>query len=144
MPTGQPQSVEPLSHRKRVNVLGALPHDGKLHWKTQQRPTVRDDAIGLFDGLAAQAHTVQCIVVVDNASFHKGKPMDKRRQKWMAQGLFLYHLSLNSPELNRIEILCKQTKYFWRHYISLKGQEIVDEIKSLMKNFRTAFTINFS
>ena len=142
-PIGQTRSVEPLSHGERVNVLGALRHDGKLIWKTQQRPTVRDDVIGFFDELAAQAHAVPRIVVLDNASFHKGKPMEKRRRKWMAQGLFLYCLPPYSPELNRIEILWKQAKYFWRRYISLKGQELVDEIESLMKGFGTAFTINF-
>lgn len=143
-PIGQTRSVEPLSHGERVNVLGALRHDGKLVWKTQQRPTVREDVIGFFDELAAQAHAVPRIVVLDNASFHKGKPMEKRRRKWMAQGLFLYYLPPYSPELNRIEILWKQAKYFWRRYISLKGQELVDEIESLMKGFGTAFTINFA
>jgi len=141
---GQTRSVEPLSHGERVNVLGALRHDGKLIWKTQQRPTVRDDVIGFFDELAAQAHAVPRIVVLDNASFHKGKPMEKRRRKWMTQGLFLYYLPPYSPELNRIEILWKQAKYFWRRYLSLKGQELMDEIESLMKGFGTAFTINFA
>jgi transposase len=105
---------------------------------------VRDDVIGFFDELVAQAHAVPRIVVLDNASFHKGKPMEKRRRKWMAQGLLLYYLPSYSPELNRIEILWKQAKYFWRRYISLKGQELVDEIESLMKGFGTAFTINFA
>ena len=143
-PIGQTRSVELLSHGERVNVLGALRHDGKLVWKTQQRPTVRDDVIGFFDELAAQAHAVPRIVVLDNASFHKGKPMEKRRRKWLAQGLFLYYLPPYSPELNRIEILWKQAKYFWRRFVSLKGGELLDEIESLMKGFGTAFTINFA
>lgn len=142
-PIGQTRSVEPLSHGERVNVLGALRHDGKLIWKTQQRPTVRDDVIGFFDELAGQVHAVPRIVVLDNASFHKGKPMEKRRRKWMAQGLFLYYLPPYSPELNRIEILWKQAKYFWRRFVSLKGGELLDEIESLMKGFGTAFTIKF-
>ena len=141
---GQTRSVEPLSHGERVNVLGALRHDGKLYWKTQQRPTVRDDVIGFFDELAGQVHAVPCIVVLDNASFHHGKPMEKRRRKWMAQGLFLYYLPPYSPELNRIEILWKQAKYFWRRFVNLKGGELLDEIESLMKGFGTAFTINFA
>ena len=141
---GQTRSVEPLSHGERVNVLGALRHDGTLHWKTQRHPTVHDDVIGFFDELAAQAHTVPRIVVLDNASFHKGDSMDKRRRKWMGQGLFLYYLPPYSPELNRIEILWKQAKYFWRRFVSLKGGELLDEIESLMKGFGTVFTINFA
>lgn len=143
-PIGQTRAVEPLSHGERVNVLGALFHDGKLYWKTQRRPTVRDDVIGFFDGLAEQPHTVPRIVVLDNASIHKGGPIDKRRKAWMAQGLFLYYLPPYSPELNRIEILWKQAKYFWRSFVGLKGKALLDEVESLMKNFGTAFTIKFT
>jgi transposase len=48
-----------------------------------------------------------------------------------------------SPELNCIEILWKQTKYFWQRFTSLKGDSLLDEIASLMKGFGTVFTINF-
>jgi transposase len=61
----------------------------------------------------------------------------------MAQGLFLYYLPPYSPELNRIEILWKQAKYFWRRFIGPKGSELRSELKSLMKGFDTAFTIDF-
>lgn len=141
---GQTRSVEPKSHGERVNVLGALRHDGKLHWKTQRRPTVRDDVIAFFDELAAQSYEVPRIVVLDNASIHTGKPMNKKRRKWAAKGLFLYYLPPYSPELNRIEILWKQAKYFWRRFTSLKGKDLLDEIESLMKGFGNEFTINFA
>ncbi|MEC5161768.1 MULTISPECIES: transposase [unclassified Janthinobacterium] len=57
-PVGQTRGVEPLLHGERVNVLGALRHDNTLHWRTQRRPTVREDVIGFFDDLAAQKHAV--------------------------------------------------------------------------------------
>ena len=63
--------------------------------------------------------------------------------KWMAQGLFLYYLPPYSPELNRIEIVWKQAKYFWRRFVGLKGVELLSEVESLIKGFGTAFTINF-
>ena len=132
-PIGQTRGVEPLSHGERVNVLGALRHDHTLYWRTQRRPTVRHDVIAFFDELAAQKHTVPRIVVLDNASFHKGPQIEKCRRKWMAQGLFLYYLPPYSPELNRIEILWKQAKYFWRRFAGLKGNELLSEVESLMK-----------
>ena len=61
----------------------------------------------------------------------------------MAQGLFLYYFPPYNPELNRIEILWKQGKYFWRRFVGLKGRELLTEVESLMKGFGTAFTINF-
>lgn len=46
-------------------------------------------------------------------------------------------------ELNRIEILWKQAKYFWCRFVGLKGSELLTEVESLMEGFGTAFTINF-
>lgn len=44
----QTRAVEPLAHRQQVNVLGALRHDGRLIWATQQRPTRRADVIAFL------------------------------------------------------------------------------------------------
>jgi len=79
-PVGQTRGVEPLSHGERVNVLAALRHDDTLYWRIQRRPTVRDDVIAFFDELAAQDHTVPRIVMLDNASFHKGKQIEHCRK----------------------------------------------------------------
>lgn len=141
---GQSRAVEPQSHRQRVNVLGALRHGGELMWATQQRSTVRDDVIAFFDQIAGQPHSVPRIVVLDNAAIHKGDVMEKKRRQWARQGLHLYYLPPYSPELNRIEILWKHAKYFWRRFVSLNGAELLGEIESLMKGFGTAFTINFA
>jgi hypothetical protein len=43
----QTRAVTPLTHRQRVNVLGALRHDDQVVWTTQQRPTTRDDLVCL-------------------------------------------------------------------------------------------------
>jgi hypothetical protein len=48
-----------------------------------------------------------------------------------------------SGELNRIEILWKHAKYFWRRFASVNGTALLEEIQSLMKGFGTEFTINF-
>jgi hypothetical protein len=48
-----------------------------------------------------------------------------------------------SPELNRIEILWKQAKYFWRKFVYLTKDSLLQEVRSIMENYRKAFTINF-
>lgn len=143
-PIGQTRAVEPLAHRQRVNVLGALRHDGELVWNTQQRPTTREDVIAFFDRIADQPHSVPRIVVLDNAAIHKGNVMQKHRRRWAKKGLCLYYLPPYSPELNRIEILWKHAKYFWRRFASVNGLDLVAEIQSLMKGFGSKFTINFT
>ena len=141
---GQTRAVEPLAHRQRVNVLGALRHDGQLIWNTQQRPTARDDVIAFFDQIALQSHSVPRIVVIDNAGIHKGDPMEKKRRQWANHGLYLYYLPPYSPELNRIEILWKHAKHFWRRFVARNGADLLDEIQSLMRGFGSKFTINFA
>lgn len=143
-PIGQTRSVEQLAHRQRVNVLGALRQDGRLIWTTQQKRTTRNDVIAFFDQIAAQSHSVPRTVVLYNAGIHKGDAMDNQRRRWAKQGLYLYYLPPYSPELNRIEILWKHAKYFWRRFASVNGADLLDEIQSLMKGFGSKFTINFA
>lgn len=73
---GQTQAVEPLAHRQRVNVLGALRHDGQLIWTTQHRPATRDDVVSFFDQIADRPHSVPRIILLDNAGIHKGDAME--------------------------------------------------------------------
>jgi transposase len=141
---GETRSVEPLAHRQRVNVLGALRHDGQLIWTTQQRPTRREDVIAFFDQIADQLHSVPRIVLLDNAAIHKRAAMEKKRRRWARHGLHLYYLPPYSPELNRIEIVWKHAKYFWRRFVAKNGAALLDEIRSLMKGFGTGFTVNFA
>lgn len=143
-PVGHSRAVEPQAHRERVNVLGALRHDGALIWTAQQRPTSRDDVISFFDQIAAQQHEVPRIVLLDNAAIHKGDVMEKKRRAWAKQGFHLYYLPPYSPELNRIEILWKQAKYFWRSFKGLKCIDLLDEVQALMDGFGSRFTINFA
>ena len=141
---GQIRAVEPLAHRQRVNVLGALRHDGQLTWTTQQRPTTRDDVIAFFDQIALQSHSVPRIVLIDNTGIHKGDLMKKKRRQWAKHGLYLYYLPPYSPELNRIEILWKHAKHLWRRFVARNGADLLDEIQSLMRGFGSTFTINFA
>ncbi|MFB9246081.1 IS630 family transposase [Massilia antarctica] len=139
---GQTRAVEPLAHRQRVNMLGVLRHNGQLTWTTQQRPTTRDDVIAFYEQIAAQPHSVPRIVLIDNAGIHKGEIMDKKRRQWTKHGLYLYYLPPYSPELNRIEILWKHAKHFWRRFVAKNGKDLLDEIQSLMRDFGSKFTIN--
>jgi transposase len=56
----------------------------------------------------------------------------------------LYYLPPYSPEPNRIEILWKHAKYFWRRFAAVNGADLLAEIQSLMKGFGSEFTINFA
>lgn len=144
MPMGQTRAARSGTHDRRVNVLGALRHDCSLVWHMHEQRTTREDVMAFLDELARQPHTVPRIVVLDNAGIHKGEPMRDRRRQWEQQGLYLYYLPPYSPELNRIEILWKQAKYFWRSFRYLIGDSLRDEVRSIMENYGKAFTVNFA
>jgi transposase len=105
---------------------------------------VRNDVIAFFDRMSEAHHSCPRIVVIDNAAIHKGKAMDSKRQQWAAQGLYLYYLPPYSPELNRIRLLWKQAKYYWRSFCSLQKDERLNEVNFIFNAFGTEFTINFA
>ncbi len=144
MPRGQTRRALSGWHQQRVKVLGALRHDGAFIWRLREQCTAREDVIAFLDDLAKQAHTVCRIVVLDNAGIHKGAPMEEKRRQWQQQGLYLYYLPPYSPELNRIEVLWKQAKYFWRRFVYVTGEELRQEVRSIMEKFGNTFTINFA
>ena len=78
-----------------------------------------------------------------NAAIHEADVMNKKRRQWAKQGLHLYYLPPYSPELNRIEILWKHAKYFWRRFAAVNGALLLEEVQSLMSGFGKTFTINF-
>ena len=84
------------------------------------------------------------IILLDNAAVHKGDAKDKQRRRWARQGLYLYYLPPHSPELNRIEILWKRAKYFWRRFVAANGAGLRNWIQSLVKGFGSELTINFA
>jgi transposase len=142
---GQTRRALSGSHRQRENVLGALRHhDHSLIWRAHDKRTVREDVIAFLDDLAEQPHSVARIIVLDNARIHKGAPMEEKQQEWKKKDLYLYYLPPYSPELNRIGILWKQAKYFWRRSLHLAGDELRVEVHSIMQNYGKAFTVNFA
>lgn len=144
MPVGQTRCAQSGSHQQRVNVLGALGQDQRLIWAVHEKRTVREDVMAFLDRIAKQPRAIPCIVVLDNAGIHKGEPMAEKRRQWERQRLYLYYLPPYSPELNRIEILWKQAKYYWRRFLSFAGNSLQDEVRSIMESYGKEVTINFA
>jgi transposase len=122
---GETRQVCPVSHQQRVNVLdclqlGCLQKGMQLVWETLTHTVARDDVIAFFDRLADQVNK-KTVVVLDNAPIHRGASMRHKQRGWEKKGLHLLHLPPYSPEFNAIEILWKQTKYFWQSFLAVSG-----------------------
>lgn len=139
---GQTRTCTPGSHRQRVNVLGCLQKGVRLTWESVAQPVKREHVIAFFDRLV-EGIACKTVVILDNAAIHHGEPMQEKQQAWAKKGLHLLYLPPYSPELNAIEILWKQAKYFWRRFIALSGFELQQEVETLMQGFGTKYTIGF-
>lgn len=71
-------------NRQRVNVLGALGHDGELIRTIKEKHTVRDDMIAFYDGIAEQPCSVPRIVLHDNSNIHRGDAMEEKPEQTVA------------------------------------------------------------
>lgn len=85
------------------------------------------------------------VVILDQASIHQNKEIQKKKKQWQEKGLFLQFLPPYCPELNKIEILWKHLKYYW---LDLQAyQDLENFQKSLvevLKNIGTKYHINFT
>lgn len=117
--------------------------DGNLcEWNFSRTHATSKNVIVFFDRLVDQV-ACKTIVVRDNAPIHRGEAMREKQAEWEKKGLSLFYLPPYSPELNAIEILWKQAKYFWRRFLALSGLELQREIEALMQGYGSEYTITF-
>jgi putative transposase len=120
----------------RLNLIGTL----SLFGNSEQLEVLE------LNGSCTQAHVVayletliqSCtpkhltVVVLDNAPFHKGEQISKRRAAWEAKGLFLRYLPAYCPQLNLIESVWRKLKGF------LMPRRCYDTLDQLQEAVRAA------
>ncbi len=109
---GQTLGLPAKAHSRRLNVLGFLSRQGRLHhFQTPQKITasfVIDSIEALLPALPGPT-----VLVLDNASVHRSKLVQAKRKEWRHKGLRLLFLPPYCPHLNKIETLWRQVKYRW-------------------------------
>ncbi len=143
---GKPWEVTAYSHSQRLNVLGFVSRKGKLVYHTTTETVTTETVIEAFDQFVAQKDPdVFAVVVLDNASMHRSKAFKRKILEWMSHRVHLVYLSAYSPELNLIEILWRQVKYYWLPlgaYLSF--DRLCDEVHRLLKGYGKERTINYA
>lgn len=135
-PRGQ-RTLIPISggSRQSIQVLGFQSQDGSVHAYLHRGTVNGKTVIDVIDDYAKQI-TGSTILVLDNASPHTCKALERKRPEWEKLGLTLYYLPPYSPELNRIEHLWQHVKYqmlptgSWESLGTLKSN-LVDALESL-------------
>jgi putative transposase len=107
----------------RINLIGTLALDAQgEHLEVRELSGTCKQAavVAYLDTLAEQSDAQQrrlgtarlTVVVLDNASFHRGQAIRARQPIWAAKGLLLRYLPPYCPMLNRIEITWRVLKGF--------------------------------
>ncbi len=104
-----------------MNLIGTLcleAGDGgeseRLEYTMLDGPCRGGEVVGYLDALAQEAEGAgkEVVVVLDNASFHTAKVVERRRPIWEAKGLKLRYLPAYCPHLNLIEGVWRRLKGF--------------------------------
>lgn len=100
----------------KINLIGTYSLHGdqaQLEYRELNGTCKQDQVIAYLDTLALKCNPKKLMVVVlDNASFHKGKELKACQAGWEARGLFLRYLPGYSPFLNVIEGVWRRVKGF--------------------------------
>jgi hypothetical protein len=122
-------------------VIGLHGYQGSLQWCGHWGAVTSTEIVAFFDALAERL-TRPLRVVLDNAGIHRAKAVQERREHWRAKGLELEYLPPYSPELNLIEILWKQLKYFWLPFIQMDHEQLEERLHSILNNAGTKLDIS--
>jgi transposase len=97
---------------RRYNTLVLYAPDGPapaLDWYGTRHHLTADDLLGFL--LVRRPCPVPLVVVLDNASFHRGLDVQEALPTLWARGIDLYYLPPYSPELNDAERLFRRIKH---------------------------------
>ena len=82
-----------------------------LTWWATDRPWKGEDLVAFLHHALPPDRGVPRVVVLDNASIHRGRKVREARPGLRKQNLHLYYLPAYSPELNDIEHTFRRAKH---------------------------------
>lgn len=133
--------------RKRIQLLGFVSPSNEFYGEILEHSVKSKDVINVIDRFAHQIKN-KTYIILDNASIHKSKMFKICMEAWQDQGLEFVFLPPYSPELNRIELLWKQLKYFWFNYSVFSSPKnlytrVKREVERIMRQIGRYYKIHF-
>lgn len=143
-PVGDP-AVTP-AHHQRVAGIGAFDFAGQRLYHSQAASTVnRETFVDFMERLIRQvAKSEPIFIILDNARIHHGLGDSLTLRRMKEFNTLLCYLPPYSHELNMIEILWKQAKYYRRESITWSKESFRSKIRELLDGVGTKFQINFA
>ena len=140
-PVGKCHKIDGI-RGKRLNVIGAMLSTGDLYsaalWETTDS-MLFTGFLGLLMNYVGKPLTV----ILDNASFHKGKTVQPMLKVLAQKGLKLYFLPTYSPELNRIEKFWHKMKYELMEFKTRTVQTLEEDVCKILTGFGKDYRMTF-
>ncbi len=140
------QTIElPANVNGRLNVIGLINRSHQSYFEIVEESVTNETIIRTIDGFIKTHEPKKLtIIVMDNAPIHK-KAVKKAQWNWLAQKVWVWYLPPYSPELNPIEILWKQIKYFWLPWEAhCCFDTLKSELKNIFESLGSKYRINFA
>ncbi len=118
----------------RINLIGTLSLFGEceqLEVRELDGSCNQAQVMAYLETLAAGCDPERLtMVVLDNATFHKGEKITERRAIWEAKGLHLRYLPAYCPQLNLIENVWRKLKGF---LMPRRCYDTLDQLREALK-----------
>lgn len=140
---GERLAIEQTGGRA-LNVLGFIKRDLCFTPYVTESSVTSETVIACLNHFA-QGLSRETIVVLDNAPAHTSGAFQAMLPRWKEKGLAFYFLPSYSPELNLIEHVWKQMKYYWMPPTAyLSWQALGAALDELLVGIGTKYRITFA
>ena len=128
----------------KVNIFGLISRTNQCHWEMTQQNIDSQFVVNHLDILSLKI-TKETFIILDNASVHQSKLVQKTLQIWQNRGLFVFFLPTYSPHLNIAETMWRFLKGKWLYPEDyLQEDDLLYAVNRCMTNIGTNLKINFS
>ena len=143
-PKGKTVGLPAKAHSRRLNVLGFLSRQSRLHsFQAQERITAQFVVNSIEAWLPSLSGPT--VLVLDNATVHRAKLVQAKRREWKRKGLRLLFLPPYCPHLNLIENLWRHIKYRWLGCNAYQNFEtLCQSVTNILAQVGTKYRLSFT
>ena len=134
----------PARKAARLNLFGFISRNNEYHGFTAQENITQDKIVSYLDEFS-KSITQKTVLVLDNASVHRGRKVKEKREEWAERGLFVFYLPPYSPQLNIAETLWRILKGKWIKPQAYQNAQILfDTTNRILEGIGKDYIVNFS
>jgi len=143
-PVGKSEAFMPATPSGNLTTLGFFYRDNRL--ESYLHPGAMSSAmfVKCVDDFASRL-SKKTVLILDNASTHKSALVASQLARWRSQGLHIQYIPAYCPELNLIECLWKQIKYYWLQPSDfLTAASLRNGMETILAQIGTKYRITFA